>query len=125
MQQLTSASTTDWGRRCLPSIVLAVLLAVVLGACSVGVKVTDAKIADDDVTMTFNLASCNADPTFTVEEAPNQVLVQATRRRTFSTSGDACSDSVTVMLLDPLGDRLVLDLTTGTELNVHRSSPDG
>ncbi|MQA32646.1 hypothetical protein GCU49_03565 [Modestobacter roseus] len=67
---------------------------------------------DGDVLQVW-LPTCNGDPETEVLHADDRVTVTvvATKRD----PSDACQDSVTVLLDEPLGDRTVVDGSTGRE----------
>jgi hypothetical protein len=65
----------------------------------------------------IEVPSCNGDPVLTelVQEADGvTVAVTSTTRRV----GDSCLDIVTIDLDEPLGDRPVIDGTSGNEIEV-------
>jgi hypothetical protein len=103
--------------RHLAATVLAVH-AVVLTGCSSSVR--DAAITSllvigtDGRSLTVSLDSCHARPTVEiVEQSATRVVLAATVERE---SGDDCADVATVTSDSPLGDRRVVDRTTGEEL---------
>lgn len=67
---------------------------------------------DSETSLALGVGSCNGNPTVTeFEEADNEVRV-AVVATTYS-EGPECGDVVNVELDEPLGDRVVVDLTTG------------
>jgi len=75
------------------------------------VAITEARLADDG-TLELGVASCNGEPEVTeLVEDDDQVRVEVTS--TVSNPGDACLDLVEVELAAPLGDRELIDLSSG------------
>ena len=72
----------------------------------------------------LTVASCNGDPKVTeLAETPTEVQVEVAGAVT--DPGDACLDLVEVTLDEPLGDRTLVDLTTGRTVPVgHRLGVD-
>ena len=63
-------------------------------------------VTDDGLTVSISTVSCAEPITFTVEETPDQVVVDPKIRRTGEDCGGTSFD---VRLLEPLGDRVVID----------------
>lgn len=78
-------------------------------------------VASGPRSINLEVPSCNGDPVLEelVEESE---VVRLRIVTTQSDPGDACLDSLEVELEEPLGDRDLIDMTSGTELQV-RSKP--
>lgn len=76
----------------------------------------------DDRTLQMNVASCNGDPELTaLEETEGEVRLEVTS--TVAAPGWAsqdCLDGIEVTLDAPLGDRTLVDITTGNVVDVAR-----
>lgn len=71
--------------------------------------------------VTVSIESCNAeDIDLTVDESDTEVVVGA--RVTNPADGDDCADGATFTLVEPLGERRLVDGVTGRELHCE---PDG
>jgi hypothetical protein len=103
-----------------------VLVAVVLAACTGPGEPTtergpvalmeDAALTAPD-TVEVGVQTCHGDPEVTrLEEDGEQVRVEVTS--TASNPGDACLDLVVVELDAPLGERRLVDLTSGRTIRV-------
>lgn len=92
----------------------ALLLAVVAGAaCSAfprDVRIVQASASDLERTVTMSVDSCNADVSASAEEHPDRVEVTVRAR---NVTRDDCADPAAVELDDALGDRDLVDASTG------------
>lgn len=70
--------------------------------------------ANDGRTLWVAVASCNGNPEVEVDESATQVALRARG----GTTNDDCGDIVCVQLEAPLGERAVLDVTTGEPVAV-------
>lgn len=101
-------------------LVAAAVVALVLAGCGLlraGVAIDDVS-ASDDPQLSVRAGTCG-DPTLTaqVEESDRSVTITITR--TLGQRGDGdCGGIVPVLLSDPLGERAVVDGTTGAEVEV-------
>jgi hypothetical protein len=71
-------------------------------------------VANDGRTLWVAVASCNGNPGIEVDQSATQVVLRA---RGGTTNND-CGDIVCVQLEEPLGERAVLDGTTGEPVAV-------
>jgi len=61
--------------------------------------------------------SCNGEPELTtLEQGADEVRIEVESTTYADGDGDACRDSLTIDLDQPVGDRTVIDLSTGREL---------
>lgn len=74
-----------------------------------------------DGRLVANLNVCNADEN-TVEVSEGDGDVQALARTGGPVAGDECSDGIEIPLDSPLGDRALIDGTTGVEVQVDRDA---
>ena len=95
---------------------------VALSAAGCGGGVRDAPvtalqfIGTDGRVLTVGIDSCNAEPTLVIgEQSDARVVLAATAERN---AGGDCADGGVVTLDEPLGDRALLDATTGAPLIV-------
>jgi hypothetical protein len=114
-----------------PRRVIAVLAALAFAAaCADGGSATstrgpvqldaDAQLVSPDRPQ-LGVLSCHGDPEVTaLSQDDGQVRVEVTS--TVSSPGDACMDVLTVALDAPLGDRAVVDVTSGRRLRVERAA---
>ena len=100
----------------LVSFTSACLLAVLATGCAGGEgrgpqRIEGWSVADDKLNLWID--TCDGDPETTLEESEAEVVITviSTKRDV----GDACQDPVEVVLSQPLGDRRVVDGTTGEE----------
>ena len=119
-----TARTTDRAVRLLRSVGLGALGIVALTSCLVtpdreriglGGKVYGASV--NGSLLSIEVPTCNGDPEVTVlEETDDQVRVEVVSQR--QRGGDACLDGVRLELDRPLGDRALIDVTSGRTLRV-------
>lgn len=71
----------------------------------------------DGSLLSIEVPTCNGEPEVTMlEETDDQVRVEVVSQR--QRGGDACLDGVRVELDRPLGDRVLIDVTSGRTLQV-------
>ncbi len=113
------------------------LTALAIAACSTGGGARAAQIASprgsylvDETTIAAGVESCNAHPVITkLDETESEVRVEVTATfapTSFFGGGRAdCQDGVTVTLEEPLGDRAIVDLSTGEAVEPQTEDPAG
>ncbi len=80
-----------------------------------------ASISADGTTLGVEVPTCNGDPVVTVlEQGDDEIRIQVVSTEQLR-NGDDCLDSITVRLDAPLGERRVVDLTSGRVLPVDRA----
>lgn len=80
-------------------------------------------VSPDQLTLFLGVDSCNGGPTAVVDQGPDVIRVSV---ESFIPGGDeseACADAITVVLDEPLSDRLVVDGVTDRELRPTRVFP--
>lgn len=75
--------------------------------------------------MELGVDSCDESPTAKVDESGTEVRVRVTSGRWLGRNADDCADGVVVTLKQPLGDRRVVDQSTGNVVEVLPAEPDG
>ncbi len=80
----------------------------------------DAHLFPDGRTLSVGVNSCNGTPTADVDQGTDEVRITAEAYIPGGDDQDSCMDEVTVGLTEPLGNRRVVDGTTGQELEVER-----
>lgn len=98
--------------------VLAIGLVVLVTACATNPEINEVYLQSDGVTIEFGIDSCNADLDALVVESEATVEVTITAT---SDTPDDCADSIIIMLNEPLGDRQLLNGSTGDVLDVRPS----
>jgi len=101
-----------WGRQA----VTAVAAAVVLVACSSGERRGPQAIVGwsvDDAVLHLWIDTCNGDPETEVIETVEDVTITVVSTK--RDPGNACQDPVAVTLAAPLGERPLIDGSTGDE----------
>ncbi len=77
-----------------------------------------ASVDDTGLRLSVEVPSCNGDPVIAeFRQEPDAVRIQIVTTEQLG-EGDACADSITLTLDAPLGDRQVIDLTSGDVLEV-------
>ncbi len=92
-------------------------LAALVSACSSPVTIQEISASPDGTVLSLLLSACNADLVvdYSVDDEAVMILVQ--ERGSFIGSGrDDCSDEYTIVLDEPLGDRIVIDEQSGQQL---------
>jgi hypothetical protein len=97
---------------------MAVLVSAVVTTGCIGPR--DAKIyratLQGDRTLVLELDACNGSNEAKTTERPDQVRVDV--RTDDAPGGDDCSDVITIQLNEPLGDRPVIDGSTGRSVEL-------
>ncbi|HET7847277.1 MAG TPA: hypothetical protein VFL72_07260 [Acidimicrobiia bacterium] len=97
----------------------AVVLAVLMSACSNQVVIQEVLANGDGTTLNLGLASCGGTYEVDVVEAADSVQIRVQDQRSpISFGGDDCSDVWTVDLAEPLGGRDLIDASNGEPLAV-------
>lgn len=99
--------------------VLALLAAVGLIGCggTRDAEIIDATLSADELTLGLTVAACNGDNRATVIEESDVVRV---RVETSDPGGDDCADGLMVELASPMGDRFLIDDTSGHKVYFSR-----
>lgn len=108
-----------------------VLAAVLAAGCTSGDTPTSRRgpvsledmeaVASDSPSIRLGVPSCNGDPVLDeIVEDPDVVRLRVVS--TVTNPGDACLDSLEVQLDEPLGNRDVVDMTSGAQIPI-RSEP--
>ena len=101
-----------------PRIALTIGILVVLTACSAHPEIDSWVLLEpDDKTIHFGVDTCNADLEAAVIELGTQVEVTITAK---NDTTDACRDQLVVTIDNPLGERGLVDGSTGETLEVRR-----
>ena len=97
--------------------VAGVVVAAALAACGADTpRITEARGEPTSSRLVLTADTCNAHPSASVEESPEEVRVLLRASRSW---GDAdCEDSVVVTLAAPLGSRTVVDAATDERVEV-------
>lgn len=100
------------------SSVVAVVAVLALGGCGSATRDISGSVYlhEDQVTLTVSVDACSSSTRVEVEESASDVRLHATSDR--ERNGNDCRDSVDVTLASPLGDRRVVDDSSGEELTV-------
>lgn len=99
-------------------IVSTILVAVAATACMRTPTVTEVALLDGATrTLTVAVNTCNATPRAAVTET-DQVVSISVRSDRPPFGSDDCADSIDIELEEPLGERRVVDGTSGDELAV-------
>jgi hypothetical protein len=96
-------------------VALVVGLVVLLAGCSTNPAINEVYLRSDGVTIEFGVGSCNADLDAEVVESDTTVEVTITAEN--DTSQD-CADLVVITLDRPLGERELVNGSTGEVLDV-------
>ena len=110
-------------RRFSLAVALAFMVLIATGCSARRANLAEAYIRGADRVLEVIVNSCNADHTITVDESGSQVVITVTVRND-NTNLD-CQDAVMVTLLEPLGERSVVDGTTGQSIEVIRLPGSG
>jgi uncharacterized lipoprotein NlpE involved in copper resistance len=104
------------------TIAAGLAVSLVLLGCSTrrDARIVDA-VLEGDRTLVLNIDACNADDNRT-ETTENGDTVTIAVTTDDPPGGDDCADGVTVELADPLGDRALIDASTGEQVEV-RTEP--
>jgi len=63
----------------------------------------------DESSFNVGVASCNGDPTVSINETATEIRVEFEAERPEGGAGDECLDETTVTLAEPIGDREIVD----------------
>lgn len=107
-------------RRRILSIACALSADALLSGCQVSAPVIEVWVGTDDRELQVTVDSCNREPEVTAVETAEDVRLHARVDRSFALATNACADGATVMLEEPLGNRAVLDESTGAPLTVQK-----
>ncbi|MFP4148302.1 MAG: hypothetical protein ACLFV0_02325 [Nitriliruptoraceae bacterium] len=96
-------------------------LAVALAGCTTGPQRGPVEIDGgtqvDPQTLSLNVPSCHGDPEITVlDETDTEIRIEVVS--TVHTNGDDCEDVIETTLEQPLGNREVIDRTSGDSLQI-------
>jgi len=97
------------------SVVLVVGSLLLLAACSTNPEIDEVFLRSDSVTIEFGVNACNADLFAEVVESDTTVEVTITAE---NDTTDACADLIAITLDKPLGDRQVVNGSTGEVLDI-------
>ncbi len=95
--------------------VLVAGLALMLAGCSTNPEITEVYLRSDGVAIEFGVNTCNADLDAVVVESDTAVEVTITAE---NDTTDDCADSIAITLDQPLGDRQLINGSTGDVLDV-------
>lgn len=89
------------------------------------ITIFSASAVEDGRVLVLGLESCNADHRWTIEETPERVTVTVwdDDAPLVRTSGDDCLDALDVELAAPIGERTLVDGSSGEVVSVE--PPDG
>lgn len=97
------------------------LLAVLAAGCSSQPEIYDASASGDGVALYFSMNECHGEYDVNVDETDDEVSIAIfdRRRRGLFAGGDDCSDRVgPIHLLEPLGDRRLIDTSRNANIPV-------
>lgn len=97
------------------SIALVAGLALVVAGCSANPEIREVYLRSDGVTVEFGIDTCNADLEAQVVESDTRVEVTISAE---NDTTDDCADSIVITLDQPLGDRQLINGSTGKVLDV-------
>jgi len=96
---------------------IGVLSALLLAGCSSPVTIQGVTASGDGTVLTLSLSSCNADLAVNYSEDEDALMILVQERGSLvALGGDDCNDLDTIVLGEPLGDRIVIDEQTGQQL---------
>ena len=90
-------------------------LALMLAGCSTNPEINEVYLRSDGVAIEFGVNTCNADLNAVVVESDTAVEVTITAE---NDTTDDCADSIAITLDQPLGDRQLINGSTGHVLDV-------
>lgn len=111
--------------RVLVGVVFFSLAGVGLSACGEhGSAIMDVQVSRDDTELGIGIGDCKGDHRAEVEETDEAVRVRVVTENRLEIGENrlACMDTLQVELSQPLGDRDVLDATTGETVDIERPS---
>ena len=107
------------GRSTVPSGVLFLSAVLVLSSCSIQTGINEAGASGDGKTLVLSMKDCHGDYDVDIDEGLERVTVTATDKRSpIRLGGDDCSDQLTVELVEPLGERHLIDGSNGAFVHV-------
>jgi len=90
---------------------------LLLGGCSSPVTIQGVTASGDGTVLTLSLSSCNADLAVDYSEDEDALMILVQQRGSLlALGGDDCNDLGTIVLDEPLGDRIVIDEQTGQQI---------
>jgi hypothetical protein len=101
-----------------PVLALAAALVVIGCGGTRDAEIIDATLSADELTLGLTVGACNGDNRATVIEDSDNVRV---RVETSDPSGDECADGLEIKLESPMGDRFLIDDTTGDKVDFTRT----
>ncbi len=90
-------------------------LAVLLAGCSRSPEIMTAYLSADGMTIELEVDTCNADLAFQVEESDTAVAITVEAE---NDTNDDCLDNLVISIDEPLGDRDLIDRSTGEVVRV-------
>lgn len=93
-------------------------LALVLSGCSQGVDIYRARVSVDGTVVVLAVAACQANATVELDERDDRVIVRVRPHYEDDTVDYDCADAVYFELSEPLGTRLLIDASDGSEVEV-------
>ena len=97
------------------SAILVAALALVLAGCSTNPEITEVYLRSDGVTIEVGVNTCNADLNAVVVESDTTVKMTITAE---NDTTDDCADSIAITLDQPMGDRQLINGSTGDVVDV-------
>lgn len=110
-------------QRLLATVILAGSIA---GGCAPtqDIELSEVGVTPDGMTLFVSGLGCDENAAVNASEGPESVTLHATEPRHFFGGQPMCDSIASVELIEPLGDRSVIDATTGSELEVsERAEP--
>lgn len=102
-----------------PLGLLLLSVVLVLSSCSIQTGIIEAGASGDGKTLVLSMKDCHGDYDVEVDEGLERVTVTATDQRSpIRLSGDDCSDQLIVELVEPLGERHLVDGSNGAFVHV-------
>jgi hypothetical protein len=107
------------GRRGAVSATVALAVALMLAGCFGGERMISTVHGQaESPRLELGVNSCNRNPRATVEESDTEVRISITIDEETGNGGGDCADHAVVTLSRPLGDRSVIDASSGETLTV-------
>ncbi|MDQ3526642.1 MAG: hypothetical protein M3424_01890 [Actinomycetota bacterium] len=102
--------------------ILCALSAVgLLSGCQVSAPVFEVWSGTDERELQVGVDTCNREPEVTALETATEVRLSVRVNRSFALTKNDCLDGAMVTLKEPLGDRQVVDDSTGVQLTVQKA----
>lgn len=108
-------------RRRILSIACTGIALALLSGSQASAPVLEVWVGTDDRELQVVVDSCNREPEVTAVETAEEVRLHARIDRSFALLTNDCADGATVMLEEPLGNRPVVDDSTGVQLTTQRA----